>query len=277
MGSNSIEIVKAHGEREAFDREKLKRSLERAGATQDLAEDIATRIEKRIKNGMTTKDIYRQAFSVLRKIEMPLATRFNLKRAIFQFGPAGYPFEKFVGKLLERRGYKVQVGKIVPGKCVRHEIDVIAEKEDQHFLVECKFHNQQGIKSDVKVALYVKARFDDVQAGLREEYQHPFHQAWLVTNTKFSKDAIQYARCQGMRIIGWNYPRGGSLQVFIEEAGLHPLTCLLSLPLFQKRMLLNRGVVLCRELIENPSLLSEVGVKGAKQEQVIDEIRKACS
>lgn len=271
-----MEIIKASGERERFDRRKLVRSLERAGASRSVAQDIAERIEAGVRDGMTTKEIYRRAFSLLRKTRKPLAARFSLKQAIFQLGPEGYPFERLVGKLLEGQGYKVQIGKIVQGKCVSHEVDVIAEKQDRHFLVECKFHHQQGLKSDVKVALYVKARFDDVQASLHAEHKTAFHQAWLVTNTKFTKDAIQYAKCIGMKILGWNYPEGGGLQDFIEKSGLHPLTCLTTLSSFQKRMLLGGGIVLCQEIIEKPALLSEIGIKSSQQKQIENEIKQIC-
>jgi len=276
MNKQDILITKHSGDLEPFLRQKLLNSLERAGAPKDLAEDIAKVIETKLYDGMTTKEIYQLAFSLLQKAKKSLAARFSLKKAIFQLGPEGYPFEKFVGKILERQGYKVQVGQIVQGKCVNHEVDVIAEKEDKHFLLECKFHNQQGIKSDVKVALYVKARFDDIQALSHAEHKTVFHQAWLVTNTKFTQDAVQYAKCAGMNLVGWNYPKKGNLQDLIEKVGLHPLTCLTSLSLAQKRMLLKEGIVLCQEIIENKDLLSKVGIKNAQQNQILNEIKQVC-
>ena len=272
----NIQIIKASGQIERFDVEKVALSLQKAGTEKQLAENIAKEVEKRVRNRMTTNEIYRLAFSLLKEKEKSLAARYSLKKAIFQLGPKGYPFEKFIGKLLERRGYQVQVGQIVQGKCVKHEIDVIAEKEGEHLLVECKFHNDQGIRSDVKIALYVKSRFDDVQAGLHLAHKDVFHQIWLVTNTKVTEDAAQYARCEGVKVIAWNYPRGESLQEIIESSGLHPLTCLPALSLKQKQEILSRGVVLCRELAENPDILSQIGIKEFKKQQIISDIYQIC-
>lgn len=276
MADKAILITKSSGETEPFSRQKLLNSLQKAGAQRYLAEDIAKKIEWRLQEGMSTKEIYKRAFSLLGKVKKPLAARFSLKQAIFQFGPEGYPFEKFVGKILERQGYKVQVGQIIKGRCVQHEVDVIAEKENEHFLVECKFHNRQGLKSDVKVVLYVKARFEDIQDELIQRGHKEFHEAWLVTNTKFTKDAVQYAGCTGINIIGWGYPEGRSLQDLIENTGLHPLTCLPSLPSTSKRRLLQKGIVLCQEIIENPTLLSEIGVKRDQKNKIINEIQQIC-
>ena len=68
------------------------------------------------------------------------------------------------------------------------------------YMIEAKFHNALGTRSDVHVSLYTKARFDDVS----EKYN--FDQAWLVTNTKVTKDALDYALCVDMKVISWNYP-----------------------------------------------------------------------
>lgn len=271
-------ITKLSGETEQFSRSKLQRSLINAGAPLERAKSIAQEIERRLKKGMATKEIYRKAFSLLRKEKGSFAARYSLKRAIFELGPHGYPFEKFIGKLLERNGYKVEVGKIIQGKCVTHEVDVVAWKENKHFLIESKFHNQQGTKSNVKVALYVKARFDDIQNKLRNMPGHAvFHQAWLVTNTRFTSDAIRYANCVHMKIMGWKYPKNGGLENLIEQTGLHPLTAPTSLSSSQKKALLNRGIVLCREIMEKPHLLRGIGLRDDKRKQVIEEIKGICS
>ncbi len=271
-------ITKLSGGTEQFSRSKLQKSLINAGAPPDSAKIITQKIERELKEGMTTKEIYRKAFSLLRKEKGPFAARYSLKRAIFELGPHGYPFEKFIGKLLERNGYKVEVGKIIQGKCVTHEVDVVARKENKYFFIESKFHNQQGTKSDVKVALYVKARFDDIQNRLRSVSDRAtFRQMWLITNTRFTSNAIRYANCVHMKIMGWKYPKQGSLENFIEQTGLHPLTAPTSLSSSQKKALLNRGIVLCREIIEKPHLLREIGLRDDKRKQVMEEIKGICS
>ena len=101
------------------------------------------------------------------------------------------------------------------GACVSHEIDVIAEKTTAALVIECKFHNQPGTKSDVKVALYVQARFEDIQKQWQKqpEPSRKFHEVWLATNTKLTSDAIQYASCVGLKAIGWDYPPNNGLQI----------------------------------------------------------------
>lgn len=202
----------------------------------------------------------------------------TLKRAIMELGPNGHPFEKLVSELLKSDGFAVKVGEIARGKCVSHEIDVVAEKDNRHIMVECKFHNENGIKSDVKIALYVQARFEDVQRQWESQPGHgdKFHEVWLVTNTELTKDAIQYASCVGMKVIGWNYPSTGGLRELIEEAGLYPLTCLVSISGPNKRLLLDRGLVLCKELLENRGIMEELKMSEDEINKIEQEINNLC-
>lgn len=140
-----ILIVKASGERELFSDKKLRDSLEKSGAPTTLIEKIISHIIKELKDGTKTADIYRHAFSILRKSHHVSAARYSLKEAIMELGPSGHPFERFVGELLKTQGFLAEVSKVVPGFCVTHEIDVIGEKDNRHIMVECKFHNQPGV------------------------------------------------------------------------------------------------------------------------------------
>lgn len=273
-----IMIVKGSGDREPFSEEKLRRSLEKSLVSPSTIDEIVNHIRGELRDGMTTSQIYRHAFSLLKKFRPPLAARYSLKRAIMGLGPEGHLFERFVGELLKSKGFVVEVGKLVVGFCVEHEVDVVAEKNDYHIMVECKFHNSIGIKSDVKVALYVQARFEDIERKWKAQPGHgsKFHEAWLVTNTKLTSDAIRYGLCVGMKVIGWNYPDDESLQNLIEKSGLHPLTCLATLSNSQKQQLLNKGLLLCREILENNAILETVGLDKAKQAKVVNEIRELC-
>ncbi len=271
-------IIKASGEKELFSDLKLRYSLEKAEAPSDVVEKIIDRIRNEMKDGMKTSDIYSYAFSLLRKHDRSIASRYSLKQAIMELGPNGHPFEKLVGELLKTKGFITKVGETVPGVCVSHEIDVVAEKDNRHIMVECKFHNQQGIKSDVKVALYVQARFEDVQRQWQKQPDHgrKFHEVWLVTNTKLTSDAIKYASCVSIKAIGWSYPPNDSLQNLIENAGLHPLTCLTTLSSAHKRLFLDRGLILCKEILENKNLLRDIGYNESKIEEIEQEINNLC-
>lgn len=275
----AIQVRKASGDLEPFSEEKIIRSLERSGVAKELRDRVLSQIKEELYDGITTQKIYSRIFELLEKEKSPSLGRYNLKKAIMELGPEGYLFEKFVGALLKHHGYEVETGVSVFGHCVSHEIDVIAQKDNQHFMVECKFHNQSGIRSDVKIALYVKARFDDVEAAWKEkpEHQTKFHQAWLVTNTKLTSDAIQYGECAGMRLIGWSYPSSGSLQDLIESSGLHPVTCLNSLSPNQKEILLSSEIILCRDLLTaDQAVFSSLNLSEKQKAELLAEIRNIC-
>ncbi len=265
-----IQVKKASGDLEPFSEEKVTSSLLRAGADTALSEQIVAHVKKELYDGIPTQKIYSHIFELLKKERSPLSGRYNLKKAIMDLGPTGYPFEKFIGALLQHSGYRVETGVEVRGRCVSHEIDVIAQKDDQHIMVECKFHNQPGTRSDVKVALYVKARFDDLKAT--------FTQGWLVTNTKLTSDAIQYGECAGMKLVGWSYPASGALQNLIEQSGLHPITCLTSLSQNQKQTLLSSNIVLCRDIATaKQEVLSSLALSDEQKTRLFAEIGAMCT
>ncbi|MDO8521058.1 MAG: restriction endonuclease [bacterium] len=273
-----IFIVKASGERELWDSKKLERSLRAAKADKGLAQEVVRHIEKDLRDGLRTSDIYAHAFSLLKRYDRPLAAEYSLRKSLALLGPTGFPFERFVAKLLEAEGYRTQVGKMVRGACVLHEVDVIAEKDDERILVEAKFHNSSEIKSDVKVALYVAARFDDIAKRMRREEDAPkrFTHAWLITNTSFTSQAVKYGTCAGLALTGWNHPKGRTLQDLVQENRMHPVTCLTTLNTPQKTQLLNEGIVLCRDILKNPARLLRLGVNRAKVAAVVKEGERLC-
>jgi hypothetical protein len=273
-----ILIKKASGESAPFSETKLRRSMKRAGAKKDQIDNIINEIRSQLYPGIPTRKIYGIAFRLLRGSSRPAAAKYHLKKAIMELGPSGFPFEKYVAEILRQQGYKVQVGEIVNGKCVSHEIDVIAEKGEHHFMVECKYHNLPGTTCNVKIPLYVQARFKDVEAEwkLLPHHETKFHQGWLVTNTSFTKDAIQYGNCAGLKLIGWNYPKDNSLAKQIDELELYPVTCLTSLTKSEKQFLLDKKIVLCQEIYQNVNLIREAGVPTSRINMVMDEAFQLC-
>ncbi len=268
-GNDSIRVKKASGEIEAFSTEKLERSLRMTGASPQLVQRVIDRVRKKASHGVTSRKLHQMAFQLLRKEARHLAARYSLKRAVMSLGPSGYPFEKFIGALLEKQGYQTEVGVILEGACVTHEVDVVAKKGRLRRLVECKYHNREGIKCDVKVPLYVHARSLDLQNNSPDESIHEF---WLVTNTKFTSDAVKYGTCVGLKLLSWDYPEGNSLKQQIEREEIHPITCLTSLKSRQKKQLLDMNLVLCHEIIENPERLKEIGLKETQINKVVKEV-----
>lgn len=279
MGHKEISITKMTGEKAAFDPSKLRRSLERSGASDVVISQIITEVEAMLYDGITTKEIYITAFSLLRKSSRPTAARYKLKKAILELGPTGYPFEKFVGEILAHQGFNTKVGVIVKGHCVNHEVDVVAEKGNQHFMVECKFHSDQGRHCDVKIPLYIQSRFKDVEKQWRKKDGHntKFHQGWIFTNTRFTTDAVKYGNCAGLMLIGWDYPKKGSLKERIDVSGLHPVTCLTTLTKQEKKKLLSKEKVLCMELCDHPELLNAIGISKQRHKKILDEAHELCN
>jgi len=278
INAENINITKASGLKAPFNKGKLKQSLLRSGANNEQADEITNEVIEMLVEGMSTRKIYKTAFRLLRNYSRPAAARYKLKQAIMELGPSGFPFEQFVGELLKHRGYKTQVGVIVKGHCVNHEIDVIAEKDEHHFMIECKFHNRQGYVCDVKIPLYIQSRFLDVEASwkLIDGHSEKFHQGWVVTNTRFSEDAAQYGRCMNMNLVGWDYPRNNGLKDWIDSSGLHPVTCLTTLTHREKQELLDKKIVLCKTLHHNYSLLQSIGVNPPRLQKVMDECAALC-
>lgn len=278
MSNKPIFIQKASGERVPFQREKLYRSLERAGAIGETIDRIISSLEGDLYEGITTKKIYQAAFALLKKKSRPAAAKYKLKQAIMELGPSGFPFERYIGEILRFQGYQVKIGEIVKGHCVMHEIDVVAEKNKEHLMIECKFHNLPGIKSNVKVPLYINSRFQDVAKQWNKLPGHgiKFHQGWVVTNTKFTEDAIRYGSCAGLYLLGWDYPEKDSLKQRIDASGLHPLTCLTTLSSKEKKALLEQGVVLCKELCQKRELLKLIGLGPSRIKGVVAEATELC-
>ena len=256
MSGNYFQINKASGEKERFSRLKLTASLLRAGFTKNPAQNIAKKVSGGISSHSSSNDGNQRTIRETKLVDPILAMRYQLKRAIMELGPAGYAFEDYVGRILSRYGYQTQVGAMALGRCVRHEVDVLAEKDGRHIMIECKYHNQLGVKSDLHVALYTQARFLDLRAAWEQNKndQHEIHEGWLVTNTKVTSEAAQYAHCVGLRVISWNYPQQKNLQEIIEQKALYPVTILSGLSRQQKRILLDNNIVIVHDVADDDKM-----------------------
>jgi len=265
---NKIMVKKSSGELQVFSREKLQRSLEKSGVDSIIADEIVERISRQLYEGIPTKVIHVRTLAMLKSYKKSFAARYNLKRALFALGPSGFPFERYAARLFDAMGYTTKVGVILPGKCVHHEVDVVLTKGSSQGFAECKFHNLPGMNCGVKTPLYVFARFEDICEHDGTSFKGDRdREGWLVTNTRFSDDALAYGSCVGLKLLGWNTgPLGESLERIIDVRKLHPVTCLLSLNREQKRKLLDQGIVLCQDLVrkitnDNSLLPKEIATK----------------
>lgn len=272
-----MKVVKGDGSIEEFRVEKLIHSLVRAGAPEAVAEEVAGKVMVRIKDGMSTNEIYREAFRRLKKVEHISAAKYSMRRAILELGPTGFPFEDFVSSVLRARGFDTEVRAMVPGKCATHEVDIVMEKDGVRAGAELKFHNAPGFKVDMKTALYVWARFSDILAGAAvQQEKSPIQEGWLITNTKFTTNTIDYAKCAGLKLLGWTYPSGESLSDMVDSNSLYPVTVLTSLSSAEKKRLLENGVTLCKMITDNPDHLARAGVARRKHRMAIEESAGLC-
>jgi hypothetical protein len=223
-----VKIIKSSGVQEEFDIRKLSASLTRSGAPADVAVSIAQEVASQVSPSQNTKHIYRMAKKLLRRHNRANSMRYSIKRAIYDLGPTGYPFEKYFGRILAAYGYKVEVNRMIKGYCVTHEVDVLAVKDNRRCMIECKHHANSEKPADIKIALYVNARFNDIKKAfeLSEVGNSHVTEGWLVTNTRCSSDAIKYAACEGLKIVSWRYPEKESLEAMIEDRRLYPVTIL---------------------------------------------------
>lgn len=283
--SKKVLIKKAFGDRELFSADKLRKSMLDSGASRNIIDDVILKIKQKIKPGTTTNQIHSMAFQMLKQANKSYAARYNLKRAIMELGPDGFPFEQYFADLMRSSGYSVQTNVVVNGRCITHEVDAIVEddKKGVHAIVEAKFHGHAGRKTGSKDALYTYGRFLDIQNEWNDQKKLGAKpkgaklQSWLVTNTEMTTNAINYCNCVGIKMIAWSYPQGSeSLQGLVHNTGLYPVTTLASLNKQDKRKLIQKGVIMCKDLLGNRSILKKIGLTDRQTANVLEEVQDLC-
>jgi hypothetical protein len=240
----------------------------RIGIDEKTSTRICSNIYNKLPNVAKSKDVFRLTLNELKRISHHYALKYNLKKAIFDLGPSGYPFEKYFAKILSEYGYKTITNEIIEGKCLSYEIDIIAIKEFK-YIIECKFHNIDDVKSDLKQILYVYGRWIDIKEKF--EYLKP----WLVTNTKISSEAIKFAKCRNIKITAWRYPQDESLEKLIENKGLYPVTILLSANKSIIKQLINNNYILTNEIYREDieTISQNTGLDKKIIKRILEEIK----
>lgn len=273
-------VIKASGEKEEYQPEKIRRTCLRSGATKSIADKVVKEVTGRVYEGISTQEILRLTLGFLEKEKPEVATRYDLKGAIMRLGPAGFPFETFIGELLREYGYQIKLRTIVSGACVNHEIDIIADEVSgskiNHYMIECKYHNTVGIYTGLKDVLYTYARYLDLVEGWKAGKCERFDGAWLVCNTKASLEAIQYAECKGLKLLCWKYPKNDSLIELIERKKLYPISILRTI---DKSSLINfhkANLMLAKDLLkyELKDLERKTHVPREKLQDMLEETKK---
>jgi hypothetical protein len=274
MNFHQIKVRKKNGEIVDFSENKLRNSLRHSGAEEENINKVINFVTRQLYDNITTTEIYKIAYEKLRNIRSVFASRYKLKNAIYELGPSGFPFERLISVMLDKTGYTTEIGAIIKGKCVEHEIDVLAKKENKYHIIECKFHSDEKYICNVKIPLYIHSRYRDLKKNWHLDA--PLESVWIATNTRFSDDAVKYAKCNQIYLLSWNYPKGNGIRDIIGKLGLYPLTVITILSDEEKDKLLENDIVLCSELAKNHVLLNKIGVSKVRKERVLDEIKQLC-
>lgn len=271
-----MNLVKDNGEVTEFDGDRFKNSLMKSGASEAQIDQLLVNMKPKMYEGMKTKELYQMAHEMLRGYSDAYAARYSLKKALIKLGPAGYYFEKWLGKFLPHFGYRTLHSKIIQGHAVTHEADVIAEKDGDLIWIECKFRNSGETKISVTTPMYVLSRVKDI-SGKKHRFwneEMEFTSGMLVTNSYFTNDSIAFAEYYDLGLLSWDYPQGSSLKDLVDSTGLYPVTCLTTLNDEQISLLLSKDIILVKEL---KGRLEESGLKDTRKLEVeVNELLKDC-
>ena len=270
-----MKVTKMSGEKVKYRVKKLRKSLMKSGASGKLVKEIVKEIEKSLYPDIPTKEIYKMAFALLKKKHRATAAKYKLRNAILELGPSGFPFERYISHLMEEEAYTTTVGVIVKGKCVSHEVDVIAENEKEINYQECKFHNKSTFTCNVKIPLYIHSRFLDITNKQQDSNKKlgKTYIFWIVTNTKFTSEATTYANCVGLKLLSWNYPPNQGIRERIDRSGMHPITCLTTMTKKEKHSLLKNNIILCRHIMNNSDPLAKIHINPKRIPKIMGEAK----
>ncbi|MDD2274300.1 MAG: hypothetical protein PHI91_00215 [Candidatus Pacebacteria bacterium] len=245
---NLIEVIKLNKEREPFSSNKVYNSALRAGASFSLAKEISLEVENEVYNGIKTSEIFKKVKGRLKDKDIQLSMKFSLKEGIRRLGPEGFLFEDFTKKIISNYCLIIKEGDIVSGKCGKYEIDFLAENNSYFFIGECKYRNSHNSRIDINVPLKSFAILEDIEKG--NTFPNKKLRSFIVTNTKFTKDAIKYSNCKGIKLLGWKYPQKRGLERLIEEKKLYPITILPALTKYIFAIFQKEGILLAREVLD---------------------------
>ena len=274
-----FKIVKRNGRKEYFDEGKFLSALRRSGADEASAQSILNKVLQKLRPGIHTGEIYRLAKKYLQTSHPQSAVSFSLKEAIFRLGPAGYDFEKYIALLLAEHGYATELPDILRGACIPHEVDVVAQKDNERIMVECKLRKSADIYIGSQNAMSTWARWIDLREGARLGFGADFSSAWLVTNSCFSEHALKFGACKGMNMLSWKTPHNMSLPAYIDQKRFYPITALHTVSRHHLAVFSRNNIMLINELIEHSAneLSVLTGLPIVQLELIIKEARLVIS
>lgn len=267
-------VTKADGSKQPFDKEKIVQTCLRMGANHDVAIQVAEQVEKRVYEGITTQKILQIIFTLMRKNKPAVKHLFDLKHGISLMEPKP-EFEAFVRVLLAHSGFQVKPNTILKGLCGEHEVDAIASKDGLTYLVEAKHHLNYHALTGLDESRIARAIIEDITDGYtRGATAVKIDGAIIVTNTRYSEHALVYGGCRGILQVGWTSPEGFGLRDTVEKYQLYPLSCLRGISTETRLRLVEAGIVLIKQLLEQDSHYIERKIE-LPQENVLSMMEKA--
>jgi hypothetical protein len=253
--------------KEQFDVNKFKRSLKRSGLSKSLRDELIAKIDPKKACYKSTASLFRKTHKEIYKKSKKLAAHYNIKRSIFELGPTGYPFEILSAEILKTKGFKTQVSVVKQGQFVKHEVDVVAKRPDLTIFCECKFHRNQRFKNDIKLPLYIHSRYLD----LKNSQNFGEIQYAIMTNTNFSRDAINYSKGVGLLLFSLDYPSKGTFLDLMKRYKVYPVTILKNLKKREAAQLLQHNIVVIKHL--KPLHLQKIGLDKIQISHVMGEVK----
>jgi len=120
------------------------------------------------------------------------------------------------------------------------------------FFVEAKHHYHYHTPTGLDESRIARAVLEDVTEGYELGKNNlKIERAMLVTNTRFSEQAIIYGNCRNILQIGWRSPGKLSLQSMIEEKKVYPLSCIRGLRTETRIRLVDSGILLIKQLLSS--------------------------
>lgn len=274
-----MKVIKHSGDIVEFDVQKLRKSLLKTGVDEITVDSVIAQIENRLYDKISTKEIYKLAFDLLKKQSNSSAARYNLRTSLEMLGPAGFYFEKYISMLYRLMGYQTRINLELQGRCVTHEIDAVLQKDFLITMIECKFHSNRESVSDVKVPMYILSRFNDLRTQKHAVFSEndSINKCLIVTNNRFSEDAIKFAICSGLELLSWDFPEENNLQTMIYNLQLYPLTCLTTLSINEKEQLLLQDVIVVNQLNESTESLEFIGISPNRIKNILKEVKALCN
>jgi Holliday junction resolvase-like predicted endonuclease len=220
------------------------------GASVQAASMVAEKVEKRVYDGIPSRQILRLIFTFMRRHKPNIKHVLDLRTGLSLMNPKP-EFEMFVRKVLAESGFEVEPNRILRGKCGEHEVDAIAKKNGVTFFVEAKHHFSYHALTGLDESRIAQAVLEDVNDGfLLGTVNVKIDRAMIVTNTRYSEHAVEYGTCKNILQIGWSSPQAFGLKDVILKNKLYPISCLRGVPEETRMRLVNAGMVLVKQLLK---------------------------